>query len=274
MIKFSHSVFALPFALVAVLYAKHGLPSWNLVGLIVAAMVTARSAAMAFNRWLDADMDAQNPRTKNRHIPSGLLSKNFVLAFSIFNCAAFVFTTYWINLTALALSIPTLFILLGYSYTKRMGTFSHLVLGLALGLAPVGAWIATTGQIISPALWLCAAVTCWVAGFDIIYSCQDMDFDRGYDKIYSIPKKLGIPGALMVSKILHVFFFTLLMIFIADVGAGNPAQYGLAMVAGFLIYEHFLLKDNSLAKVNAAFFNANGLIALGFLAFVFVDVMM
>ncbi len=273
MIKFSHSIFALPFALVSILYAAGGLPQWHITALIVFCMVSARNAAMAFNRWADADIDAQNPRTRERHIPKGILSRRYALLFCLTHAVLFIAATFFVNPLAFALSLPTLAVLLGYSYTKRLTSMSHLALGLALGLAPIGAAVAVTGTIWIPSLWLCLAVLFWVAGFDIIYACQDAEFDRASGQVFSIPQLFGIPAALKISKFFHLAMVIMLQKFLILVHAGALAQVGLMVVVVFLVYEHWLLRGNRLDQANAAFFTANGAIAVVFCLFVSADVL-
>ncbi len=276
MIKFEHSVFALPFALTGALLA------WRMQGFpregalekliwIVVAMVTARSAAMAFNRLLDAEIDAANPRTKGREIPAGKLSKRFTWGFLFAMSFAFVFASAALSQLCFYLALPALMILFFYSFTKRFTHYSHLVLGFALGIAPAAAWIAVTGSLDPRILWLTAAVTFWTAGFDIIYACQDVDFDRSAG-LYSLPKRFGVSGALLISRGLHVLMLSCLVLLVLGFGLGNLAWSAIVAIATLLIYEHRLVKPNDLSKVNAAFFTVNGYVSVLFFAFLAADV--
>ena len=270
MIKWEHSIFALPFALTAVLLAAQGRPAWRTVAWILAAMVAARSAAMAFNRWADADLDAANPRTKTRAIPAGLLSRQFVLGFTILAALIFIFVTAQLNRLTLCLSPVVLAVLLGYSYMKRVTRWSHLVLGLALGLAPSAAWIAVRGSLDPRILVLTAAVTLWVGGFDVLYACQDFDHDRAVG-LYSLPQAVGIPAAFWAARAMHVAMLALLVWFGWLFQFRVAGWLGIAAVALLLAYEHSLVSPRDLRRLNAAFFTMNGVIAMVFLAFVAVD---
>lgn len=276
MIKFEHSVFALPFALTGALLA------WRLQGFpregsaekllwIIVAMVTARSAAMAFNRLLDAEIDAVNPRTKGREIPAGKLTKRFTWGFLFAMSFAFVFASAALGRLCFYLALPALMILFFYSFTKRFTHYSHLVLGFALGVAPAAAWIAVTGALDPRILWLTAAVTFWTAGFDIIYACQDVDFDRSAG-LYSLPKRFGVSGALMISRGLHGLMLGCLVLLVLGFGLGSLSWAAVAGVAALLLYEHSLVKPNDLSKVNAAFFTVNGYVSVLFFAFLAADV--
>ena len=261
MIKFEHSVFALPFALTGAMLAvrESGLP-WVMVagkfGWIVLAMVAARSAAMAFNRVADADIDALNPRTRIRAIPAGVVTKSFTWGFIVFWSGVLVLAAYMLNPLCLKLAPVALAVVLGYSYTKRFTALSHLVLGFALGIAPAAAWIAIRGTLDPPILLLTAAVMFWTAGFDIIYSCQDHEFDA-VAGLHSIPRALGIKNALRVSRLLHVVMVLLLVWLSQLMGLGPLSWVGIAVVATLLLYEHSLVKPNDLSRVNAAFFTVN-----------------
>jgi 4-hydroxybenzoate polyprenyltransferase len=276
MIKFEHSVFALPFALTGALLAwrTQGFPREGALEKllwIIVAMVTARSAAMAFNRLLDAEIDAANPRTKAREIPSGKLTKRFTWGFLFAMSFAFVSAAGALGQLCFYLALPALMIVFFYSFTKRFTSFSHLVLGFALGVAPAAAWIAVTGSLDSRILWLTAAVTFWTAGFDVIYACQDVDFDRSAG-LYSLPKRLGIAGALLLSRGLHGAMLVCLALLVQSFGLGALAWAGVAAVAGLLVYEHTLVKPHDLSKVNAAFFTVNGYVSVLFFAFWAADV--
>jgi 4-hydroxybenzoate polyprenyltransferase len=271
MIKFEHSVFALPFALTGALLALRGMDltfgdAAKKLLWIVLAMVSARSAAMAFNRILDADVDGKNPRTSSRHIPAGQLSTGFAWAFVTVAIAVFLFAARALNPLCLKLALPALGLLFFYSYTKRFTSMSHLVLGFCLGIAPAAAWIAVRGALDVRILWLTAAVTCWTAGFDVIYSCQDYDFDSK-EGLFSLPKRFGISGALWIARILHVGMIGCLLMLAAVFHLGVLSLAGIAVVMALLVYEHSLVKANDLSRVNAAFFTVNGYVSVLFFLF-------
>jgi 4-hydroxybenzoate polyprenyltransferase len=270
MIKFEHSVFALPFALVGALLAarvgQHGWPTWRQIVWIVVAMVAARSAAMTVNRIVDLRYDKENPRTKMRALATGALSVPFAWGFTIAAIALFFIAASQLNALALKLAPVALVILFFYSYTKRFTNWSHLFLGLALGISPAAAWIAITGRLDWRMLILCAAVTLWVSGFDVLYACQDVQFDAEAG-LYSVPKRFGVPAALMIARLMHVGVVVLLGWLAASFGLPWPAWAGVAVVAGLLGYEHSLVKANDLTKLNAAFFMVNGYISILFLLF-------
>jgi len=272
MIKWEHSIFALPFALCGAMLAAGGFPTLHQLLWIVVAMVAARSAAMAFNRWADATIDAANPRTSTRALPAGHLSPSFVVTFVLVSSAVFVLAASQLNRLALLLSPVALAVLLFYSYTKRFTRWSHLVLGFALGIAPSAAWIAVRGALDPRILLLTAAVTFWVGGFDVLYACQDYDFDRQAG-LHSLPRYLGIGAALWVARIFHLimigFLIGLLMVF----ALGKLAVAGVAIVVLLLLYEHSLVKPNDLSKLNAAFFTMNGVISVLFFVFVAADLL-
>ena len=270
MIKWEHSVFALPFALTGALLAAGGLPPLRTLGWILVAMVSARSAAMAFNRWADAALDAANPRTRTRAIPAGLLSRSFVLAFTLAMIAIFELACWQLNRLTLLLSPVVLVVLLGYSYMKRVTRWSHIVLGLALGLAPSAAWIAVRGSLDPRIALLTAIVTCWVAGFDILYACQDMEHDREAG-LFSIPQALGLDSAFWIARLLHLSAVAMLVWFAVLFHFGVAGSLGIALVALLLLYEHSLVSPRDLRRLNAAFFTMNGVIAMVFLAFVAAD---
>jgi 4-hydroxybenzoate polyprenyltransferase len=263
MIKFEHSVFALPFALTGALLARRGLPTWRELCWIVVAMVGARSAAMTFNRIADFRLDALNPRTQARALPAGRLSLGFAVAFTVVSCALLVLAAYELNPLAFKLSPVAIAILLGYSFVKRFTVLSHLILGLCLGMSPPAAWIALRGDLSMSVLLLGAAVTLWVGGFDIIYACQDVEFDHALG-LHSIPRRYGIRAALYVSALLHVGTLALLIAVARMEGLGGIAFGGLAVVAALLAYEHALVKPSDLSRVNAAFFTINGFISILF----------
>jgi 4-hydroxybenzoate polyprenyltransferase len=272
MIKWEHSIFALPFALCGAMLASRGLPTAHQLGWIVVAMVAARSAAMAFNRLADVAIDAANPRTRTRALPAGALSPAFVATFVVISCAIFVLAASQLNRLALILSPVALAVLLAYSYTKRFTRWSHLVLGLALGIAPAAAWIAVRGSLDPRILLLTLAVTFWVGGFDVLYACQDYEFDRSAG-LHSIPRFLGIPGALWVARLFHVLMLMLLIALIAVFGLGKLAMAGVIAVALLLAYEHSLVSARDLSKLNAAFFTMNGVISVVFFVFVAADLL-
>ncbi|HWX56864.1 MAG TPA: UbiA-like polyprenyltransferase [Verrucomicrobiae bacterium] len=273
MIKWEHSIFALPFALCGAMLAAGGWPAWTQVGWIVVCMVSARSAAMAFNRLADARIDAANPRTAGRAIPAGALSPRFVGIFVALSCAIFVLAAWRLNRMTLYLSPLALAVVLLYSYTKRFTRLSHVVLGFALGLAPAAAWIAVRGSLDTRILLLTAAVTFWVGGFDVIYACQDMDFDR-QKSLKSIPQSYGIGRALLVARTLHLVMIGLLIALVPVFGLGRVAIAGVVAVAVLLIYEHSLVSAKDLSKLNAAFFTMNGVIAVVFFMFVAADLLL
>jgi 4-hydroxybenzoate polyprenyltransferase len=270
MIKWEHSIFALPFALTATILAAHGLPSLRTLGWILAAMVTARSAAMAFNRWADAELDAVNPRTKGRAIPAGLLTPEFVLGFTVLMALAFVLSAAELNRLTLYLSPLVLLVLLGYSYMKRLTRWSHLVLGLALGLAPAAAWIAVRGSLDARILVLTGAVTLWVGGFDVLYACQDFDHDRTAG-LHSLPQAVGIPAAFWAARLMHLAMLCLLVWLSLLFQFGIAGWLGVAAVGLLLAYEHSIVSPKDLRRLNAAFFTMNGVIAMVFFGFVATD---
>ena len=272
MIKWEHSVFALPFALCGAMLAAGGIPTGHQLLWIVVAMIAARSAAMAFNRLADATIDAANPRTQMRALPAGTLSRQFVTMFTLVACALFIFAASRLNHLALLLSPVALAVLLSYSYTKRFTRWSHLVLGFALGIAPSAAWIAVRGSLDPRILILTAAVTFWVGGFDVLYACQDYEFDRNYG-LHSVPRYIGIPKALMFARLLHLAMIGLLIWLAVAFHLGALAFIGIAAVALLLGYEHSLVSHDDLSKLNAAFFTMNGVISVVFFAFVAGDLL-
>jgi 4-hydroxybenzoate polyprenyltransferase len=270
MIKFEHSVFALPFALTGALLAARattrGWPTLRQILWIIVAMVAARTAAMTLNRIADLRYDKENPRTKMRALATGALSVSFAWMFTLIAVAVFFLAAWQLNLLALKLAPVALAVLFFYSYTKRFTNWSHLFLGVALGISPAAAWIAITGHLDLRMLILCAAVTLWVGGFDVLYACQDIDFDQQAG-LYSVPKRFGIAGALWIARIMHVGVVILLSWLAASFGLPWPAWAGIAVVATLLGYEHSLVKANDLSKLNAAFFTVNGYISILFLLF-------
>ena len=270
MIKWEHSIFALPFALCGAVLAANGAPTVRQLAWIIVAMVAARSAAMSFNRLADAEIDAANPRTRARALPSGLLSGAFVRNFVVLASAVFVFAAWELNRLAFALSPVALAVLLIYSYTKRWTRWSHLVLGFALGIAPAAAWIGVRGSLDPRILLLTAAVTFWVGGFDVLYACQDRDFDAGAG-LHSLPRYCGIGKSLWIARLLHLAMLGLLLTLIWSFGLGKFALAGVMAVFLLLAYEHSLVSENDLSKLNAAFFTMNGIIAVVFFVFVAAD---
>jgi 4-hydroxybenzoate polyprenyltransferase len=273
MIKWEHSIFALPFALCGAMLAAGGLPTVHQLAWIVVAMVAARSAAMAFNRLADAAIDAANPRTSTRALPAGHLTSTFVATFVVISSAIFILAASQLNRLSLWLSPVALAVLLLYSYTKRFTRWSHLVLGFALGIAPAAAWIAVRGSLDPRILLLTAAVTCWVGGFDVLYACQDFDFDRQAG-LHSIPRYLGIRKALWIARALHVLMVLLLVALLAAFHLGHLTLYGVVAVVFLLGYEHSLVKQDDLSKLNAAFFTMNGVISVVFFLFVASDLLL
>jgi 4-hydroxybenzoate polyprenyltransferase len=272
MIKWEHSIFALPFAMCGAMLAAGGWPAWHHLGWIIVAMVAARSAAMAFNRWADASIDAANPRTQARALPAGLLSSQFVAGFVVLSVAVFLLAAYQLNRTAFLLAPLALAILLLYSYTKRFTRWSHIVLGFALGIAPAAAWIAIRGSLDLRILLLTAAVTFWVAGFDVLYSCQDYDFDRE-SGLHSVPGFFGIAASLWVARGFHLAMLVLLVALVATFSLGKIALAGVVVVALLLGYEHSLVSARDLSKLNAAFLTMNGVISVVFFLFVAGDLL-
>lgn len=270
MIRFEHTVFALPFALLSALLAAKGIPEWRTLGWILVAMVGARSAAMAFNRIADLHYDALNPRTANRALPRGLLTVGQVALFTAASAAVFVLAAWQLNPLCFALSPVALLWILGYSYTKRFTALSHLWLGLSLGIAPVGAWLAVRGQFDTVPIVLSLAVMLWTAGFDIIYSLQDVEFDRRAG-LRSLPQMLGEAPALWLSRLMHVGMVGLLLLVgsLAYLSWGYYA--GVAVAAVLIAYEQSLVKPNDLSKVNLAFFTLNGWVSVLLFVFTLVD---
>jgi 4-hydroxybenzoate polyprenyltransferase len=276
MIKFEHSVFALPFAMTGALLAfrESGFQAtdlWHKILWIAVAMVGARSAAMAFNRLVDSDIDARNPRTRTRHLPAGILGKGFAWAFVVGTSALFFLAAWMLNPLCLRLAPLALAIVFFYSFTKRFTSFAHLVLGFSLGIAPAAAWIAVRGSLDPRILWLTAAVTFWTAGFDIIYSCQDYEFDCA-EELFSVPRFLGIARALMVARLLHALMIGSLLMLVAQLRLGGLALAGVGAIVALLVYEHSLVKANDLSRVNAAFFTMNGYVSVLFFVFWAADI--
>jgi 4-hydroxybenzoate polyprenyltransferase len=273
MIKFEHSVFALPFALLGALLAARGWPTAHQLFWIVVAMIGARSAAMSFNRLIDRKIDADNPRTANRALPAGTLSVGFVTLFATASSAVLVFAAYQLNTLAFQLSPLALVVLFVYSYTKRFTVLSHVVLGFCLGMAPAAAWIAVRGSLDLSILLLTGAVTLWTAGFDILYACQDVEFDRRIG-LHSVPQRWGVARALKVSAGLHCVMVLLLLWLAWAAALGWLSLLGLGITAGLLIYEHQLVRPGDLSRLNAAFFDTNGWIGVLLLVFWGADILL
>jgi 4-hydroxybenzoate polyprenyltransferase len=271
MIKWEHSIFALPFALTGAVLAAGGWPRLPVLGWILVCMVSARSAAMAFNRLVDAKIDAANPRTAMRAIPAGELSAGFVGAFTVVASVVFLAGGAMLNRLTLELAPFALLVVLSYSYMKRVTRWSHLVLGLALGIAPSAAWIAVRGSYDARALLLTGIVILWVGGFDVLYACQDFDYDRKVG-LYSVPATFGLNGAFWIARAMHLgvvgLIFTLLHVF----GLGPIALVGMCVVTALLAYEHAIVKPTDLSRMNAAFFTLNGIISVVFFVAVAGDV--
>ena len=273
MIKWEHSIFALPFALAGAMLAAGGLPSWRQLGWILVAMVAARSAAMAFNRLVDHTLDAANPRTRARALPAGLLSRQFVAGFVVLSCVVFVLAAAELNRLALELSPVALAILLLYSYSKRFTRWSHLILGFADGISAPAGWIAVRGSLDWRIVILAAAVTFWVGGFDVLYACQDFDFDR-QAALHSIPRFLGIRRALWVARAFHLLMIGLLLWLVFALHLGALAILGVAIVGALLVYEHSLISHRDLSRLNAAFFTMNGVISVVYFLFIAADLLL
>ncbi len=273
MIKWEHSIFVLPFALCGAMLAANGLPSAHALAWIIVAMVAARSAAMAFNRLADASIDAANPRTRTRALPAGTLTPGFVITFVLVSCSLFVFAASQLNRLSFVLSPFALAVVLLYSYTKRFTRWSHLVLGFAMGIAPSAAWIAVRGSLDLRILLLTAAVTFWGGGFDVLYACQDYEFDRTAG-LHSIPRYFGISRSLWIARCFHLIMILLLVALVAAFGLGKLAIAGVAAVALLLAYEHSLVSARDLSKLNAAFFTMNGVISVVFFFFIAGDLLL
>jgi len=273
MIKWEHSVFALPFALTGAVLAASGWPAWRVVGWIVICMVAARSAAMAFNRLADARLDAANPRTATRALPMGTLSSGFVGWFVVVSMAVFVLGAAMLNRLTLELSPVALAVVLAYSFMKRVTRWSHVVLGLALGIAPAAAWIAVRGSLDVRILVLTGAVLLWVGGFDVLYACQDFEHDRRVG-LNSVPQAFGVEAAFWIARAMHVGMLVLLCWLVTLFGLGKVAMLGVAVVAALLLYEHAIISPRDMRRMNAAFFTLNGIISVLFFGFVAADVLL
>ena len=273
MIKWEHSIFALPFALTAAVLAANGWPAWRVLIWIVVCMVSARSAAMAFNRYADAELDAANPRTAMRALPAGTLSRGFVGGFVVLSAVIFLAACAMLNRLTLELAPLVLVIVLGYSYMKRITRWSHLVLGLALGIAPSAAWIAVRGTLDVRIMVLTAAVLLWVGGFDMLYACQDFEHDRSVG-LRSVPQAFGLDRAFMLARLMHLAMLGMLVWLSVLFGLGRVAWVGIFLVAALLLYEHSIVSPRDLRRMNAAFFTLNGVISVIFFVFVAADVLL
>ncbi len=275
MIRFEHTIFAMPFAFISVILASRdlpaGVPSGRSVFWVVMAMVGARSAAMAFNRLIDADMDKDNPRTASRHIPAGTLSRAQVSLFLAFTLVLFLWSAWQLNPLCFYLSPIALLFILGYSYTKRFTSLCHLVLGFAIGLAPLGAWVAIQGRFDLLPILLGMVVMLWIGGFDIIYALQDYEFDKQDSRLYSLPKRLGKSRALLLSRMMHVAMLGLLFAIGALFGLHLFYFIGLAIVTLLIVWEQSLVKPDDLSRVNLAFFTLNGWVSVSLFIFVLLD---
>jgi len=273
MVKFSHTVFALPFALAAAAIAARGheITVGRLVAIVV-AMVGARTAAMGFNRIADRHIDARNPRTAGRELPAGKVSLGSAVALTVTSAAVFVGAAAWLGPLCLALSPVALALVLGYSYTKRFTWLCHLFLGLAIAAGPGGAWIAVRGDVAAPALWLMLAVATWIGGFDILYALADRDFDRSAG-LHSIPARFGVRGALVASAALHLVTVVALVMLARAGGLGVIYLVGVALIAGILVWEHAIVRPNDLSRLDMAFFNLNGYVSVAFFVATLADVL-
>lgn len=275
MIKFEHTLFALPFAFLGMVLAAEGWPRWSVVGWIAVAMVGARSAAMGFNRLVDRRIDAANPRTADRALPSGAATPGGVLVFVLASVALLVLAAWRLNPLALALSPLALLIILGYSFTKRFTWLCHLVLGLGISGAPLGAWIAVRGDVRAAPLLLAAAVLCWVAGFDLLYALQDREFDRDAG-LASIPARFGVVPSLWLSALLHAGTLLLLAVIPSVYEGGLGLGYWVGWTGALILvfYQHWIVRPSDLSRLNAAFFLANGALSLWLFATTAVDILL
>lgn len=271
LIKFSHTIFSFPFAVMSAFLAAGGMPGVKQLLLIIAALVTARSAAMSFNRLVDIHYDVSNPRTAYRVTLQKKIGRSNMWLFVILCVIVFILCAWALNRLAFFMSPLAILIIFGYSYTKRFTHLSHFVLGLALALSPVGAWVGIQGTLTITPFLLAIAVVLWTAGFDIIYACQDIDHDKN-SGLYSLPKKLGITGALILSGILHLFMIGILLALPVYAGLGAIYSIGVYIVAALLLYEHLLVKPKDLSKVNTAFFTVNGIISMGLMGVTLIDI--
>jgi len=272
MIKFAHTIFALPFAFTGALLAARGLPTLDQTLWIVAAMVGARTAAMGLNRIIDADIDGKNPRTRNRAIPAGLIGKGTVFLFVFSGLLLMFYAAHRLNPLCLYLAPLILFFLVLYSYCKRFTALSHIVLGICIAFAPLGAWVAIQGKVGLPAVLLAAGVVFWLAGFDTLYALQDLEFDRSHG-LHSIPVRLGVTGSLWVARVFHLLMMGFLAALYAKMNLGPFFLTGLGITAVLILYEHWLLRNGDLKKLDMAFFNMNGYISITICVFTLIDVL-
>jgi len=270
-IKIQHTIFALPFALMSAFIASNGVPPSDKLLWILLAMVGARSSAMSFNRIADVDYDRENPRTKERALPKGRIRKSYYIIFLILSVLLFIFSCIMLNRLALILSPAALLIVFFYSYTKRFTIFSHFFLGLSLSLAPIGAWVAIREEISIVSIVLGLAVIFWLAGLDIIYSCQDVEFDKSHG-LFSFPAKLGIERALRLAALFHVIMMLFLFSLFFTGNLGLLYVVGIILIAGLLYYEHSIVRPDDLSRVNVAFFNVNGIISIGLMLMTILDI--
>ncbi|WP_134687410.1 UbiA-like polyprenyltransferase [Brevibacillus migulae] len=277
MIKFEHSIFALPFAFIGAvlgnIIVEHSWPTWSEIFYVTLAMVGARSAAMSLNRLIDRYIDAKNPRTATRAIPAGLINITEVIVFIVISFALMFFAAFQLNSLAVKLLPLAVFVLILYSYTKRFTWACHFVLGIAIGFGPLGGWVATTGQIDATALLLFVSVVFWTAGFDIVYACQDADFDRE-EGLFSLPSRFGIANALLVARSCHVITIAGLFLLYLQASLSIWFLVGVIISALILIYEHSLVKPTDLSKLNVAFFNMNGILSCVMFVFTMIDLVM
>lgn len=271
LIKFSHTIFSFPFAVMSAFLAAGGIPGMKPLLLILAALVTARSAAMSFNRLVDTSYDVHNPRTAYRVELQKKIGRGSVWVFTIFCVILFITCAWMLNQLAFFMAPLAILIIFGYSYTKRFTHLSHFVLGLALGLSPIGAWVGIQGALTTTPFLLALAVVLWTAGFDIIYACQDLEHDVK-SGLYSIPKKLGIKGALILSAVLHLFMVGVLLAVSRYTELGMMYTIGVGIVAALLVYEHALVRPKDLSKINTAFFTVNGIISVGLMGITLLDI--
>ncbi|MEW6236590.1 MAG: UbiA-like polyprenyltransferase [Candidatus Omnitrophota bacterium] len=272
LVRFSHTVFALPFALASAAAAARGIPGWRETGWILFCMIAARTSAMTFNRIVDCDIDWQNPRTQMRHLPAGIVTKKEAILLWLFSSLLFVLGAYCLNALAFRLSPLALAIICGYSYCKRFTSLSHFVLGLSLGIAPIGAWVGVTGTIGWTSIALAGGVLLWVAGFDVIYALMDEEFDRRIG-LNSLVVRFGKRDALRIAFVLHILSAGLIFLFGWLAGLSWIFFVGAALFAALILYEHSLVKPDDLSKVNIAFFNVNGIVSIGLFVFTLADVL-
>jgi len=273
MIKIEHTVFALPFAFIGAVLAERGIPPLRTCFWILMAMIWARSAAMAFNRLVDARIDADNPRTRNRALPRGLVSRGYVTGFVLVCSGMFLLSAWMLNRLSFILAFPALALVLAYSFSKRFTSFSHILLGLALSIAPVGGWIAVTGRLDPETLLLCLVVVTWVAGFDIVYSCQDVGFDSKFG-LFSIPARWGVPRALAISFGLHILTIVALFLVYFTFRLSWFSLAGITALSGILVYEQIVIRPGDLTRVNMAFFTLNGIFSISLFILVLGDVLL